>query len=157
KDISVRGLKQQHHELFGNIYDWAGNFRDYTTGRGLPFCRPEFIENELNKIYTKVNNSIRFGVSEDIFISAAAEFIGDLNAIHPFIEGNGRTQRLSLSFLAKKANYIISPNKLDKDSWYKAAEISHIHADYSIFQNIIKNSLSTNKIQSQKTSKDIQR
>ncbi len=141
KEISVRGLKQQHHELFSHLYSWAGNFRDYTTGRGLPFCRPEFIENELNKIYAKVNHSIRFGVPEDTFISAVAEFIGDLNAIHPFIDGNGRTQRLSLSLLAKRGNYTISPDKLDKNSWYKTAEISHIYADYSLFENIIKNAL----------------
>lgn len=146
KDISVEGLKQQHRELFDNLYEWAGSFRDYTTGRGLPFCRPEYIENELEKIYKSVNQKISFGVSEKVFAKAAAEFIGNLNAIHPFIDGNGRTQRNSLAFLAKKANYIIDVSTLKKESWYKAAELSHIKADYRLFEEIISQSLQKNKI-----------
>ncbi len=30
--LSPNGLKQMHKEMFGEIYDWAGEYRDYATG-----------------------------------------------------------------------------------------------------------------------------
>lgn len=137
KQISVSGLKSMHQEMFGDLYDWAGEFRDYTTGRGLPFCRPEYIETELNKIYRQVNQLIKPNMAREKFSHIAATFIGDLNAIHPFVDGNGRTQRETLRLLAEKANQKINHTTLNQQEWYKAAEVSHIAADYRLFESII--------------------
>ncbi len=141
KDLSIQGLKAMHKELFFDIYMWAGKFRDYTTGRGLSFCRPEFIEKSLENIYTKINNQIAKGMKKEDFIKYSAEFIGELNTIHPFVDGNGRTQRLTLSLLAEKAGYRIDFRNINQDSWYNAAKEAHYLATYSRFENIIKDNL----------------
>lgn len=138
-DISVNGLKQMHKELFGSVYDWAGEFRDYTTGRGAPFCVPQFIEPSLNKIYKKVNQEIQPNMEKETFVKSAAEFIGELNSIHPFIDGNGRTQRQSLDRLAIKAGYTINSEKLNRKEWYEAAKECHLTASYKGFEKIISN------------------
>lgn len=137
KEISPNGLKQMHKELFGDIYEWAGTFRTYTTGRGLPFCRPEYIENELNKLYKKINLSIYSNMDKEEFIKQSAFFIGELNVIHPFIDGNGRTQRQILSLIAEKAGFQLDVNKLNKEAWYKSAEECHKYAIYQGFEEII--------------------
>ncbi len=137
QEISKKGLKAMHKELFSEVYAWAGQFRDYTTGRGIPFCKPEYIDNSLDKIYKDVNSKIKPGISDKDFAKAAGEFIGELNAIHPFIDGNGRTQRQSLRNLARVAEKSIDLDKINKTEWYKAAKKSHALADNSDFEKII--------------------
>lgn len=140
KELSPNGLKQMHKEFFNSIYEWAGNTRHYTTGRGTPFCRPEYIDNLLNKLYDKLNKelaSLASNPSQENFVKISAEFIGDLNSIHPFIDGNGRTQRSSLSIIAEKVGYHLDINSIDKNRWYQSAEICHNYADYSGFEKII--------------------
>lgn len=139
KVLSPKGLKQMHKEFFNNIYEWAGNIRPYTTGRGTPFCRPEYIDNMLNKLYNKLNKELTSNLNQEKFIQITAEFIGDLNSIHPFIDGNGRTQRGSLSIIAEKAGYYLDINNIDQNEWYQAANICHNYADYSGFEKIISN------------------
>lgn len=137
KELSPNGLKQMHKEFFNSIYEWAGQARHYTTGRGIPFCRPEYIDNMLNKLYDKLNKALASNPSREKFVKISAEFIGDLNSIHPFIDGNGRTQRSSLSIIAEKAGYHLDINRIDKNEWYRSAEICHNAADYSGFEKII--------------------
>lgn len=138
--LSPDGLKQMHKELFGAIYVWAGEYRHYTTGRGLPFCRPEFIAKSLDKLYQELNQALYEGMDKTPFIKISARFIGELNAIHPFIDGNGRTQRESLLLIAEKAGLRLTINEyLSQKIWYQAAEESHLYARYHGFENIIKN------------------
>ncbi|MGY0400250.1 MAG: Fic/DOC family protein [Ostreibacterium sp.] len=137
-EVSKQGLKSIHKEMFGEVYNWAGQFRDYTTGRGIPFCRPEYIDNELDKIYKIVNKDLKSGMSDEKFAKVSAEFVGELNVVHPFVDGNGRTQRQSLRNLARVAEKDIDINKLNKADWYKATEQSHITADNSGFEKIIQ-------------------
>ena len=61
-----------HKELFGELYTWAGSFRDYTTGRGYPFCRPEFIEKEITKVYVQLNKKVHFDMNKEDFIKTSA-------------------------------------------------------------------------------------
>lgn len=49
KELSPHGLKQMHKELFGELYTWAGSFRDYTTGRGYLFVALNLLKKKLQK------------------------------------------------------------------------------------------------------------
>lgn len=146
KELSPNGLKQMHKELFGELYTWAGSFRDYTTGRGYPFCRPEFIEKEITKVYVQLNKKVHFDMNKEDFIKTSAWFIGELNTIHPFIDGNGRTQRKTLDLIAEKAGFSLNTNLLDKGRWYKSAEECHIYAKYDGFENIISSLITQDTI-----------
>ncbi len=140
QELSPDGLKQMHKELFGEIYEWAGVYRTYGTGRGLPFCRPEFIDNELKKLYQRLNNKLYHGMTKDEFIRVVAYFLGYLNAIHPFIDGNGRTQRQSLLLICQQFDFTLKINQyLTQKYWYRSAELSHQYGDDSGFEEILKN------------------
>ncbi len=137
-EFSTKGLKKLHKEMFGEVYEWAGEFRTYTTARSYPFCRPEYIEHELDKLYRKTQKNIFKDMNQQEFVKQTAKFIGDLNAIHPFLDGNGRTQRFSLIQLAERAKIPIHiENNLSKTLWYAAAEESHIYGKYNKFEQII--------------------
>lgn len=143
EELSLAGLKSMHKEFFGKIYEWAGQFRTYQTGRNLPFCTPERIEKELGKYYQELNTSLfshSKSVEFDNFIKSTAKFMGDLNAVYPFIDGNGRTQRETLEIIAKKSGFKLSLEHLNKEQWYQAAE-NAMYGDNRAFEKIIKDSV----------------
>lgn len=126
RELSFSGIKAMHEYLFNDIYEWAGSPRSYTTGRGsIPFAKPEYIENELNKLFEKLESeNFLKNLSLEKFSERSAHYVNEINAIHPFIEGNGRIQRLFLIELSEQAGHKINFDKADitKSEWYKASE-----------------------------------
>jgi Protein involved in cell division len=117
------GLKAIHRHLFQDLYPWAGQFRTYTTGRGqAAFARPEYIEPTLRDLFAALRTEKNLaGLDQAAFASRAAHFVNEINAVHPFIEGNGRTQRVWLRNLADRAGYSIRLEARDKEAWYEAS------------------------------------
>ena len=87
-----------HRHLFQDVYRWAGRYRTVRTSKsGNPFCFPEHISEQMNALFRTLRQSGALVPSDaDDFVAKAADFLAELNAIHPFREGNGRVQ---LAFL----------------------------------------------------------
>lgn len=84
-----------HREFFQDVYEWAGEIRSIRTGKGDNlFCYPEYIASEASKLFAELANRdfLADAADSDDFARGAAWFLPELNAIHPFREGNGRTQ-----------------------------------------------------------------
>jgi cell filamentation protein len=96
-----------HQYLFQDIFAWAGQFRTIRISKGNSmFCYPEFIATEMENLFAQLHSSI-LGATIDRrgFAIKAANFLSDLNAIHPFREGNGRTQLAFLTVLSEQAGH----------------------------------------------------
>lgn len=100
--LSVRHYQAIQHHLFQDVYAWAGRFRTVRLGKdGSAFCYPEHIAREMQRLFADLKRQRYLkGLSPDAFAAAAAHFLASLNAIHPFREGNGRTQASFLTLLA---------------------------------------------------------
>jgi cell filamentation protein len=109
----VRHYRAIHHHLFQDVYGWAGRYRTVRLAKGTSmFCYPEHIAREMTRVFSDLKSQAYLrGRSRREFARGAAHFLADLNAIHPFREGNGRTQ---LTFLALLADYAGHPLDLDK-------------------------------------------
>lgn len=87
-------LKNIHKYIFQDLYDWAGQIRTVEIGKGNLFCTtkfiPEYAESVFKKYYSQCYKARN---NKDEFIRVLASNYGDLNALHPFREGNGRAQR----------------------------------------------------------------
>lgn len=139
--FSLNEIKAIHQHLFSPIYHWAGKLRDYTTGRAeIPFARPERIESFYQKqIFEKLkNDDYLIGSHQEEFIQKSAYFINEFNAIHPFVDGNGRLTRIFLSDLAEKSGHQINLKFIDKENWYKAMEIGFLNVDTTLIQQEIR-------------------
>jgi cell filamentation protein len=101
--ITVDGFREVHRYVFQDAYDWAGEYRTVNTGRTGPFCKAEYIAIELERRLAAINaeNNLR-GLAPDEFAARAAEHMCELNAIHPFLDGNGRALRAFLEMLAPR-------------------------------------------------------
>jgi len=102
-----------HHHLFQDVYEWAGQPRSVRIAKGgNPFCFPENIEGEARKLFDELQEADYLrNLSSLEFADEAAHFLAELNAIHAFREGNGRSQ---LTFFALLANYAGHPLDLDR-------------------------------------------
>lgn len=91
-----------HAHLFQDVYEWAGHIRTVRISKnGNAFCYPEYINAELTKLFDGLQTAHHFrSLPGIIFAEHAAHFISELNAIHAFREGNGRTQLTFLTLLA---------------------------------------------------------
>lgn len=130
---SPEGLRAIHRHLFQDIYEWAGEFRRYTTGRGqAPFARPEFIEPELKRTFASLEGEgFLRGLDRAGFAERAAGYVNEINAAHPFVEGNGRVQRVWLRGLAEEAGYGLrfQQGESERQAWNRASEIGFYRTD----------------------------
>ena len=74
------------------------------------------------------------------FAREAGIIIGDINYIHPFREGNGRTQAQYLKQLAEQAGHPLDLRRIDPTSWIEASKASHA-ADYSLMAEVIRQAI----------------
>jgi cell filamentation protein len=111
-----------HKHLFQDVYDWAGKVRTVRISKGgSMFCYPESIDREMSKLFgTLAGQKHLKGTTSDEFAMKAAHLLADLNAIHPFREGNGRAQLIFLTLLAETAGHPLAMERLDPDQVMQA-------------------------------------
>src|SRR5262245_53698835 len=112
---SPRHYRAIHHHLFQDVYGWAGKYRTIRLSKGdSTFCYPEHIDREMKRLFARLKaQSFLANRSKSEFARGAAHFLAELNAIHPFREGNGRTQLTFLALLGASAGYPLNLDKLD--------------------------------------------
>lgn len=98
-------LQAIHRHIFTDVYEWAGVLRPFPLSKGgSEFCRPQFIVTYAAEVFGKLHDTdLLRGLDTDTFVSRAADLLGDVNALHPFREGNGRAQRVFLQHVAIQA------------------------------------------------------
>lgn len=97
KTFDYKHLKSLHKELFKDLYDWAGKERTVDISKpGTLFCRAMFIEEEAKRIFNnlKKDNFLKDIKDKSKFSEKLGQLFLDINMLHPFREGNGRSQRL---------------------------------------------------------------
>ncbi len=107
-------LRAIHKRVFGDIYEWAGQLRTVAIAKGATFCLPQYIESSSTVIFRELRaEEFLRGLGRDAFTRRLAYFLGEVNALHPFREGNGRTQRAFFGQLARDAGYTLAWQQLD--------------------------------------------
>lgn len=103
-----------HRHFFQDVYEWAGEFRTVRISKDRSaFCYPEYIEQEMQTLFDGLKHEHYLcELPSDEFANKAAHFLSTLNAIHPFREGNGRTQTSFLLLLADNAGHPLDLAKL---------------------------------------------
>lgn len=127
-----------HKYIFEDIYPFAGKFRTENIAKGyFRFAEWEYIEEELDKLLLKLKNENYLNEkSEEELAKALAYYMSELNVLHPFREGNGRTIREFIRQLALKNGYTLNLKKVEPQKMLNASIKSII--DTEELENIIK-------------------
>ncbi len=101
-EFNFQHLKSIHKFLFQDIYRWSGDIRNCNIAKQDLFCLVEHIDSFAKDIFNKLKSERYFiDYNYEDKIEKLVELFADINALHPFREGNGRTQRTFIEMLAK--------------------------------------------------------
>ncbi|MGE3286747.1 MAG: Fic/DOC family protein [Pseudonocardia sp.] len=102
-------LRAFHQALFGDLYSWAGELRTVSLGRaGHLFPFPEDVARVATALFgVLAARDHLHGLPREDFLDGLTGLLADLNALHPFREGNGRTQRAFVAQLARDAGHTL--------------------------------------------------
>lgn len=100
------------------------------------FCNVKFIFNQAEDIFGKLrkDNLLKGFLRED-FIKKIAFYFSEINALHPFREGNGRTQREFIRSLAAYNGYQIKFVNITEDEMIRASQGSFL-CNYELMERL---------------------
>ena len=115
-DFGFEHFKKIHEFLLCDLYEWAGQVRTVDISKKrTKFLDAASIESIGTKCFAKVKDGYFENLPFDEFVKRIAEFYNDVNYIHPFREGNGRTQRIYFTQLIRHYGYDINFADVDTD------------------------------------------
>lgn len=124
-------LRAFHREIFGDIYPWAGEIRVAGIARSDPFCLPHHIESYAADVFAQLAKERHLrGLNRPAFVGRLTHYFAEVNAIHPFREGNGRTQRAFFRQLSREASWRLDWSNLDPQS-NEDASLASLRGDNS--------------------------
>ncbi|MEI6054398.1 MAG: Fic family protein [Candidatus Saccharibacteria bacterium] len=130
-----------HKILFEDIYNFAGQIRTVDIAKpnsSAPFAYARFIETEAKRIFNILNDkNYLTNISKLEFIKEIAELSAELNALHPFRDGNGRTIRLFLIMLADNAGYLLDYSQVSSKELIDADKLA-FDGDMKLLLDIYK-------------------
>ncbi|MET1074226.1 MAG: Fic family protein, partial [Umezawaea sp.] len=118
-------LQAFHRHLFGDVYPWAGEIRRADLTRTATFAHWAHIESYGTQVFAGLRAE-RFlsTLDKNQFLNRFTHFYAEVNALHPFREGNGRTQRAFFRQLALAAGHRIDFSLLDPSEYNEACRTS---------------------------------
>jgi cell filamentation protein len=145
-------LKAIHKHLFQDVYEWAGHTRDervkladgtvatepvlrkidgneFLNGRAIAQALDQFAIDLRKADYLR-------GLTREQFTERAADTMAELNAIHPFREGNGRTQRIFMEELAKRAGHELDFTVVSQERMIQASIAANDHNDPTMMRRL---------------------
>lgn len=113
-NFDVKHFISIHTYLFEDIYSFAGKFRNEDISKGVfSFAHWEYIDSELERLLLELKSENYLeSINQDELPKRLAYYISELNVLHPFREGNGRTIREFIRQLALKNGYILNLKKV---------------------------------------------
>ena len=136
-------LQAIHRYLFGDVYEWAGELRTVNISKGSQrFAHHAHIARAAAPIFKQLAEENHLaGHDPTAFSDRAAHYFGELNALHPFREGNGRAQREFVSHLARAAGYYLAWENVKPPDMLQAS-MESFEGDTSKLAALIRGNLS---------------
>ncbi len=137
-------LRAIHRYLQQDMYDWAGELRDVDTGTtntNLAHCRPEFLQAEATRVFAGIaDDGLLRGLNHQVFVDSLAHHWGELTALHPFVDGNTRAQRVFVDQLAREAGWLIDWGHLNThiEALKQARLVAHATADSTLLAQLLR-------------------
>lgn len=121
-----------HHLTFSPLFVWAGRPRTAGIAKGgTPFCPAQNIDAMMGALFAELEREDWLsGLTTDPFTERAAYYACEINAVHPFREGNGRVIRFYLDVLSARARGDIFDWTLAGEEEYLRACVAGFGGDY---------------------------
>lgn len=131
--FDIAHLTAIHRHILQDVYSWAGEFRTVNISKGGHlFGVARFVESALREVLRRLpGEQYLAGSDSSRFSKRAGFYLGEINAIHTFREGNGRAQREFIRELAIGAGFVIDWSKVAREQMTAASVASFKSGDSS--------------------------
>lgn len=146
-DFSSNGICFIHKELFGDVYEWAGQYRkinikkreDILAGQSVWYSDCTNIEQDLEKAWKEINNVDWTKLSKEDFAKKIAYLFPSIWQVHPFREGNTRTVVMLITFFAEHYGYYFDQELMSASAGYvRNAFVLASIGEYSEYEHLEK-------------------
>jgi cell filamentation protein len=129
-----------HHLTFSPLFVWAGRPRTVGISKGgTPFCPPQNIDAMMNALFAELEREGWLsGLGVGPFTERAAYYACEINAVHPFREGNGRAIRFYLDVLSARARGDLFDWTLTGEDEYLRACVAGFSQNYGPMIDVLK-------------------
>lgn len=112
-DFSSGGFCYIHKSLFGDVYEWAGQYRkinikkreELLAGQSVWYSDCMNIETDLDNAWKNINMVKWSKLNREDFAKQIARLFPALWQVHPFREGNTRTTVMMMTFFIEHYGY----------------------------------------------------
>lgn len=120
----------------------AGEIRSIDIGKGNLFCRAQFINSYASEVLDDFYESCYSARNDfESYIITFASHYADMNALHPFREGNGRAQREFARELCLKCGFVFDLTQTTHEEMLSASIASFNTGDNSEFIKIFSRNI----------------
>jgi len=139
-------LHEIHRCIFQDVFEWAGKFRTVNISRSDQYYF-EFwdrIEPAPFDTFGRLTKERQLaGLAPPAFCSRAGFFLGEINAVHPFRDGNGRTQRKFIRQLAVRNGFPLNWQGVKREQMGAASKLSFQKGDNTALAELIQSAIQT--------------
>ena len=145
-DFSLKYLCDIHRQLFQDVYPWAGQIRNVDIAKGTCFCLVQYIDSQFDYVHKKLRKEkyLTEVTDREELACKLAYYLGEINVIHPFREGNGRSQRIFIEQLCNhNGRYLIDYSGITAEEMVRGSINSAI-GDNKLLEELISRNLIKN-------------
>ncbi len=130
--FDLKHLCAIHRFIFSDVYDWAGELRTVNIAKGNQFCNYLHLETYASGIFIKLKDEkyLRNTPPETV-PERLAYYLSEINVLHPFREGNGRTQRVFIEYLAQASGWHLDFSDVSDHEMIEASALAFA-TDYTM-------------------------
>ena len=125
-DFTPDGLREIHRFLFGDIYDWAGEYRiiniekreELLGGRSVWYSNDESIPADLASVFHEIRLKDWRKMTREEFVRELTRLFPKIWRVHPFREGNTRSVIMMLTFFVEHHGYYMDQELMSASAGY---------------------------------------
>ncbi|MBB1032607.1 cell filamentation protein Fic [Dietzia sp. SLG310A2-38A2] len=118
-------LRAIHRYILQDIFDWAGELRSVDThALGIPHARPQFLTDELDRVFCQIATRPPSTTDPHAATDTIASHWSELTLVHPFRDGNSRTQRVFFDQMFRHAGWAVDWAGIDASAAHAARHMS---------------------------------
>lgn len=140
-DFDFPHLQAIHGYILQDVYPWAGRPRrpgQETAAMGMMHCRAEFLDTEIRRVFGAIDRHRPSSTDRDAAIATVADHWGELTALHPFADGNSRSQRLFFHRYLNASGWEIDWRRIDAAAVHAARHVAMATVDSSYLAAVIE-------------------
>ncbi|WP_082232321.1 Fic/DOC family protein [Halobacillus massiliensis] len=121
-EFDLRHLQRIHECLFKGLYPFAGELRtENITKGGFSFAQAQFIREAADPIFSELLEEDWEHMNREKLAGRLAYYMAEINVLHPFREGNGRSLREFARCLALEAGFSLDWSAVPREEVFEAS------------------------------------